>query len=124
MTLSIVPVDQAGIDNIADGLSGFTDESSELQQSMMTTLFIAGASDASKGRCAYLLLEDGSRMWVPNSLCCWIVDLQIKTQQDESYDPTEKLLIRVTAVDGTTYVYRAAALTAGLPRVSSRSSNT
>ena len=48
MTLSIIPVDQAGIDNIADGLSGFTDESSELQQSMMTTLFIAGASDASK----------------------------------------------------------------------------
>ena len=106
MTLSIVPVDQAGIDNIADGLSGFTDESSELQQSMMTTLFIAGASDASKGRCAYLLLDDGSRMWVPNSLRCWIVDLQIKTQQYESYDPTEKLLIRATAVDGTTYVYR------------------
>ncbi|MDC3010987.1 hypothetical protein OAZ24_01990 [Synechococcus sp. AH-736-G21] len=65
MTLSIVPVDQAGIDNIADGLSGFSDESSELQQSMMTTLFIAGGSDASKGRCAYLLLEDGSRMWYP-----------------------------------------------------------
>lgn len=106
MTLSIVPVDQAGIDNIADSLSGFTDESSELHQSMMTTLFIAGASDASKGRCAYLLLEDGSRMWVPNSLRCWIVDLQIKTQQYESYDPVEKLLIRVTAVDGTTYVYR------------------
>ena len=106
MTLSIVPVDQAGIDNIADGLSGFTDESSELQQSMMTTLFIAGASDASKGRCAYLLLEDGSRMWVPNSLRCWIVDLQIKTQQYESYDPVENLLIRVTASDGTTYVYR------------------
>ena len=73
---------------------------------MMTTLFVAGASDASKGRCAYLLLEDGSCMWVPNSLRCWIVDLQIKTQQYESYDPTEKLLIRVTAVDGTTYVYR------------------
>ena len=106
MTLTIIPVDQTGIDNIADGLSGFTDESSELQQSMMTTLFIAGASDASKGRCAYLLLEDGSRMWVPNSLRCWIVDLQIKTQQYESYDPVEKLLIHVTAVDGTTYVYR------------------
>ena len=45
-------------------------------------------------------------MWVPNSLRCWIVDLQIKTQQYESYDPVEKLLIRVTAVDGTTYVYR------------------
>ena len=70
----------------------------------MTTLFIAGASDASKGRCAYLLLEDGSRMWVPNSLRCWLVDLSIKTQQYDSYDPVEKLLIRVTAADGTTYV--------------------
>ena len=66
MTLSIVPVDQAGIDNIAYGLSGFTVDTGDLQQSMMTTLFIAGGSDASKGRCAYLLLEDGSRMWVPN----------------------------------------------------------
>ena len=65
MTLSIVPVDAAGIDNIAAGLSGFVDETQELQQSMMTTLFISGASDASGGRCAYLLLEDGSRMWVP-----------------------------------------------------------
>ena len=106
MTLSIVPVDQAGIDNIADGLSGFTDDTADLQQSMMTTLFIAGASDASKGRCAYLLLEDGSRMWVPNSLRCWLVDVSIKTQQYESFDPVAKLLIRVTASDGTTYVYR------------------
>ena len=106
MTLSVVPVDPNGIDNLAQGLTGFVDETSELQQSMMTTLFISGASNASDGRCAYLLLEDGSRMWVPNSLRCWIVDVQIKTQQYESYDPTEKLLIRVTAAVGTTYVYR------------------
>ena len=79
MTLSIVPVDAAGIDNIAEGLSGFVDETQELQQSMMTTLFISGASDASGGRCAYLLLEDGSRMWVPNSLRRCFVDLSIKT---------------------------------------------
>jgi len=106
MTLSIVPVDAAGIDNIAEGLTGFVDETQELQQSMMTTLFISGASEASNGRCSYLLLDDGSRMWVPNSLRCWLVDLSIKTQQYESFDPVEKLLIRVTAADGTTYVYR------------------
>ena len=45
-------------------------------------------------------------MWVPNSLRCWLVDLSIKTQQYESFDPVEKLLVRVTASDGTTYVYR------------------
>jgi len=106
MTLSIIPVDANGINNIADGLTGFIDETQELQQSMMTTLFISGASEASNGRCSYLLLDDGSRMWVPNSLRCWLVDLSIKTQQYESYDPVEKLLIRVTASDGTTYVYR------------------
>ena len=106
MTLSIIPVDANGINNIADGLTGFIDETQELQQSMMTTLFISGSSEASNGRCSYLLLDDGSRMWVPNSLRCWLVDLSIKTQQYESYDPVEKLLIRVTASDGTTYVYR------------------
>ena len=106
MTLSIIPVDTNGINNIADGLTGFIDETQELPQSMMTTLFISGASEASNGRCSYLLLDDGSRMWVPNSLRCWLVDLSIKTQQYESYDPVEKLLIRVTASDGTTYVYR------------------
>ena len=106
MTLSVIPVDASGIDNIAEGLTGFVDETQELQQSMMTTLFISGASEASNGRCSYLLLDDGSRMWVPNSLRCWLVDLSIKTQQYESFDPVEKLLIRVTAADGTTYVYR------------------
>ena len=106
MTLSVTPVDANGIDNIATGLTGFVDETQELQQSMMTTLFISGASDASNGRCAYLLLDDGSRMWVPNSLRCWIIDVSIKTQQYETFDPVEKLLIRVTAADGTTYVYR------------------
>ena len=52
MTLSIVPVDATGINNIADGISSFVDETQELQQWMMTTL----------------LLDDGSRMWLPNSL--------------------------------------------------------
>lgn len=106
MTLSIVPVDAAGIDNLAQGLSGFVDETQELQQAAMTTLFIAGASDASSGRCAYLLMDDGSRMWVPNSLRCWLVDVSIKTQQYEHFDPQEKLCIRVTATDGSTFVYR------------------
>lgn len=106
MTLSIIPVDANGINNIADGLTGFIDETQELQQSMMTTLFISGESEASNGRCSYLLLDDVSRMWVPNSLRCWLVDLSIKTQRYESYDPVEKLLIRVTSSDGMTYVYR------------------
>ena len=46
MTLSVVPVDPNGIDNLAQGLTGFVAETAELQQSMMTTLFISGASNA------------------------------------------------------------------------------
>ena len=107
MTMQIVPVDAGGIDNIASGLTGFSDAAEDqLQQSMMTSLFIAGASQATKGRAAYLLLDDGSRMWVPNTLRCWLVDLKIVTQTYESYDPTDKLLIRVTASDGMSYIYR------------------
>ena len=45
-------------------------------------------------------------MWGPNSLRCWLVDLSIKTQNYDSFDPVEELLIRVTAADGTTDVYR------------------
>ena len=90
MTLSKVPVHQADIDNIAEGLTGFVDESQELQQSMMTTLFLSGASEASEVRCSYLLLDHGSRMWGPNSLRCWMVDLFIKTQQYDSFDPVEQ----------------------------------
>ena len=74
MTLSIIPVDANGINNIADGLTGFIDETQELQQLMMTTLFISGASEASNGRCSYLLLDDGSRMWVPNSCLLYTSD--------------------------------------------------
>ena len=123
MTLSIIPVDANGINNIADGLTGFIDETKELQQLMMTILFISGASEASNGRCSYLLLDDGARMWVPNSLRCWLVDLSIKTQQYESYDPVEKLLIRVLLQTARPMCI-AADLIAGQPQASSASSST
>ena len=107
MTLSIVPTDASGINNLAEGLSGFLDPAEEaLQETMMTTLFIGGACPESNGRASYLLLDDGSKMWVPNSLRCWIVDLKIVEQRYENFDPIDKLLIRVTAVDGSSYVYR------------------
>ena len=105
--MSIIPVDQLGIDNLAEGMAGFSDAGAEeLSQSMMTSLFIVGASQSSNCRAAYMLMEDGSRAWVLNSLKCWLVDLKIVTQTYESYDPVDKLLIRVTASDGTSYVYR------------------
>ena len=107
MTLSIVPTDEHAINNLAEGISGFLDPDEEaLQQTMMQTLFIGGTCPESKGRAAYLLLDDGSKLWVPNSLRCWVVDVKIVTQTYEQYDSVDKLLSRVTAVDGSTYIYR------------------
>ena len=53
-----------------------------------------------------MLLDDGSKLWMPNSLRCWLVDLKIVTQTYESFDPVDKLLVRVIAADGSSYVYR------------------
>ena len=50
--------------------------------------------------------EDGSRLWLPNTLRCWITDLAVVTQTYESDDPVEKLIMSVTASDGCNYVYR------------------
>ena len=107
MTLAIVPTDDLGINNLAQNVTGFLDEAEEqLQQSMMTTLFIGGSCPESNGRAAYMLLDDGSKLWMPNSLRCWLVDLKIVTQTYESFDPVDKLLVRVIAADGASYIYR------------------
>lgn len=104
---STVNVDEKGYDQITSGLTGFSDEAEDLlRKQMMTTIFISGASAASQGRASYMLGDDGSRLWLPNSLRCWITDLAVVTQTYESYDPVDKLLVSVTASDGCNYVYR------------------
>lgn len=102
-----VDVDPDGFDQLAQNLTGFSDEAEDLlRKQMMTTIFISGASAQSQGRCSYMLGEDGSRLWLPNTLRCWITDLAVVTQTYESFDPVEKLLVSVTASDGCNYVYR------------------
>ncbi|WP_186543756.1 hypothetical protein [Synechococcus sp. ROS8604] len=51
-------------------------------------------------------MDDGSKLHVPNSLRCWIVDLKIVEQRYQQFDAVDKLLIRVTAADGSSYIYR------------------
>ena len=102
-----VNVDEKGYDQIASGLTGFSDEAEDLlRKQMMTTIFIAGSSAQSQGRSSYMLGEDGSRIWLPNSLRCWITDLTVVTQTYQEFDPVDKLLVSVTASDGCNYVYR------------------
>ncbi len=63
MTLSQVLIDTTAIDQLSEGMLGFSDDAQELlSQTEMTTLFISGASSTSNGRCAYLLMDDGSRL--------------------------------------------------------------
>ncbi len=107
MTFATTPVDPAGIEQLADGLIGFSDEAEEkLQSSMMTTLFVTSPSQVSNGRCAYLIGEDGSRLWVPNSIKCYLVDITVATQTYTDFDPQDKLCVRITAIDGTSYILR------------------
>ena len=107
MTLAVVPTEVLGINNLAHNVTGFLHESEgQLQQSMMTTLFIGGSCSESQGCAAYMLLDDGSKLWMLNSLRCWLVDLKIVTQTYESFDPVDKLLVRVIAADGASYIYR------------------
>ena len=96
-----VNIDPDGFDQLAQNLTGFSDEAEDLlRKQMMTTIFISGASAQSEGRCSYLPGEDVSRLWLPNSLRCWITDLAVVTQTYESFDLVEKLLVSVTASDG------------------------
>ena len=102
-----VDVDPDGFNQLAQGLTGFSDEAQDLlRKQMLTTIFISGASAQSDGRCSYMLGEEGSRLWLPNTLRCWITDLAVVTQTYESFDPVEKLLVSVTASDGCNYTYR------------------
>jgi hypothetical protein len=110
MVLSVVPIDEAGIQNIADDISGFLDpDEAKLADSMSTTLFITAGNEKTKGRNAYLLMDDGSQLYVPNALRCWLVDVQLVTQTYSDYPPVEKLLVKVVASDGSHYTYRCGA---------------
>ena len=107
VTLSVVPIDQAGIENICDGIAGFSDpDEQRLIDTMMTTLFIGAGSEQTKNRCAYLLDDSGSRLYVPNRMRGWLVGVDLITQQYQDFDPTEKLLVKVVAADGAHYQYK------------------
>ena len=110
MTMSIVPINNAGIQNICDGIEGFSDpDEQRMIDSMSTTLFIGGASEQTKNRCAYLLDDSGSRLYLPNRMRGWLIGVDLITQHYSDYPPVEKLLIKVVAADGAHYTYKTGA---------------
>lgn len=100
-TVSIAPFDQ-----LADEIPGFTSDKQQLRENLRTTIFVNGASASFQGRASYILGDAGERLWLPNTLTCWLNDFNIITQTYEQYDPIEKLLVSVTSINGTTWCYR------------------
>tara|TARA_B100000965_G_scaffold267802_1_gene226381 strand:+ start:141 stop:899 length:759 start_codon:yes stop_codon:yes gene_type:complete len=100
-SLPIVPFEQ-----LANEIPGFTNDEQLLNDSLRTTIFVSGSSTASQGRASYILGDEGERQWLPNTLTCWLNDINIITQKYEQYDPTEKLLVSVTSINGSTWCYR------------------
>ena len=65
MTLSIIPADEHGINNLAQVVSSLLDaDEKAFQQSMMTTLFSGDDWTYYSNQAAYLLMEDGSKLHV------------------------------------------------------------
>ena len=104
MTFQSVPI--MPFEQLADDIPGFTSDEQKLADTLRTTIFVSGASAASEGRASYIIGNDGERQWLPNTLTCWINDLNIITQNYEQYDPVEKLLVEVTSINGSTWCYR------------------
>ena len=106
MTFSTVPIASDQFDQLAEDIPGFTSDEQLLKETLQTTIFVSGASSSSDGRASYILGNDGERVWLPNTLACWINDLKIVTQTYEQYDPVEKLLVYVTSINSTSWIYR------------------
>ena len=88
MTFKNVPV--APFEQLADEIPGFISDEQQLSEGLRTTIFVSCVSAASQGRASFILGDEGERQWLPNTLTCWLNDLNITTQTYEQYDPVEK----------------------------------
>tara|TARA_E500000178_G_scaffold215153_1_gene212477 strand:- start:144 stop:458 length:315 start_codon:yes stop_codon:yes gene_type:complete len=104
MTFSTVPIASDQFDQLAEDIPGFTSDEKLLKETLQTTIFVSGASSSSDGRASYILGNDGERVWLPNTLACWVNNLKIVTQTYEQYDPVEKLLVYVTSINSTSWI--------------------
>ena len=60
-TFSITPCDSRGLNNLANGLDGFQDDSTALRAMELTTLFATAPTAVSDGRCIYFITDEGAR---------------------------------------------------------------
>ena len=103
------PASQDSTDQIDSGLTGFSDGhdfAADPNATAATTLFIAPPSSFSQGRAAYFLNDEDERVYVPNRVKAWLLDVSIKTQESEHWGASEKLLVRIQTADGSVYILR------------------
>jgi hypothetical protein len=110
---AITPVDPRGLTNLADGLDGFQDDTTFLQATQQTTLFVTAPTTESNGRCLYFLTDDGSKAFVPNTIVnVWITDLSVRTvtYNDPNLEAQDKLLVQFVTPSGEYWTIRTGLL--------------
>lgn len=112
-TFSITPVDSRGLNNLANGLDGFQDDSSALRAMELTTLFATAPTAESDGRCLYFITDEGGKAFVPNNIVnVWVTDLSVRTvtYNDAMLEAQEKLLLQFCTQSGEYWTIRTGLL--------------
>ena len=91
---------------------GFTDSYTAEMTAAARTIFVARPSVEAGNHCTYLLSEDGKRIYLPNTVKCFLNHAEIVTvnYENEMYSSQEKLLMHFTSVGGDAFVWRTGAL--------------
>ena len=98
---------------VADFISpeGFEDTHEQPARPAERTIFIARPSAEAGNHCSYLLDEAYSRLYLPNTVKCFLnhVELITVNYDDQLYGAQEKLLMHFTSIGGDAFVWRVGA---------------
>lgn len=91
--------------------AGFADAYEQDVESNAQTIFIARPSADAGNHCSYLLSDDSKRLYLPNTVRCFLNRAEIitVTYDDAMYSAQEKLLMHFTSVGGDPFVWRVGA---------------
>ena len=92
--------------------AGFADAYEEEMRSAAQTIFIARPTAEAGNHCSYLLSEDGKRLFLPNTVRCFLNRAEIVTvkYEDSLYESQDKLLMHFTSIGGDAFVWRVGLL--------------
>jgi len=92
--------------------AGFADAYEQDLVSNAQTIFIARPSAEAGHHCSYLLSDDSKRLYLPNTVRCFLNHAEIISvkYEDSMYGTQEKLLMHFTSIGGDPFVWRVGAL--------------